>query len=287
MQIVEQALGRPPARVVFEDAGYDFEVLLVDDEWVFRFPRRSGVVAALEVEIALLPELAPTLPSAVPRFEHIVREPVVCVGYRAIEGKPLSPDSTHESARDVGLFLSALHAFDVDRANALGVERPGWQQSYVAQCAEFERLVAPRLDPEEQAAAVQMFRDGIDVLDGFEPVLLHADLGPEHLLCAGGRLAGVIDWGDTRIGDPALDLTWLLHGTEPPFVRALAESYSGRIDERVRGRALFYHRLVPWYEAHYGLFTNQPARVPPALREIRARLPANEHHVRRGRPGRG
>jgi aminoglycoside phosphotransferase (APT) family kinase protein len=273
MQIVEGALGRRPGRIVLEDAGYDYEVLIVDDEWAFRFPRRSGVVAALEVEIALLPELAPTLPCAVPRFEHIVLEPVFCVGYRAIEGEPLSPDSTHEAARDVGLFLSALHAFDVDRAHDLGVERPGWQQSYIAQCAEFERLVAVRLDPAERAVAAQMFHDGIDVLDGFEPVLLHADLGAEHLLCANGRLAGVIDWGDTRIGDPALDFAWLVYGTQPTFVRALAESYSGCIDERFRSRALFYHRLVPWYEAHYGLFTNQPARVAPALGEIRARLP--------------
>jgi aminoglycoside phosphotransferase (APT) family kinase protein len=273
MQIVEQALGRPPKRIVLEDAGYDFAVLIVDAEWVFRFPRRSAVVAALEVEIALLPELAPTLPCAVPRFEHIVLEPVVCVGYRAIKGEPLSPDSAHEPARDVGLFLSALHAFDVERAHALGVERPDWQQSYVAQCAEFERLVAARLDPAEHAVAAQMFRDGIDALDGFEPVLLHADLGAEHLLCADGRLAGVIDWGDARIGDPALDLAWLVHGRQPTLVEALAEWYSGCIDERLLARALFYHRLVPWYEAHYGVFTNQPARVVAALGEIRARLP--------------
>lgn len=272
-QIVEEALGRPPARIMVEDAGYDFEVLIVDDEWVFRFPRRSGVVAALEVEIALLPELAAALPAAVPRFEHVVREPGLCVGYRVIKGEPLSSDWAPELARDVGLFLSALHTFDVDRAYALGVGRPDWRQSYAAQCAEFERLVAPRLDPEEQAVAAQMFRDGIEALDGFEPVLLHADLGPEHLLCADGRLAGVIDWGDTRIGDPALDLAWLVHGTPPEFVTALAEWYSGRIDERFRARALFYHRLVPWFEAHYGLFTNQPARVAPALEEIRVRLP--------------
>jgi aminoglycoside phosphotransferase (APT) family kinase protein len=271
--MVEQALGRLPARVVLEDAGYDFEVLIVDDEWVFRFPRRSRVVAALEVEIALLPELAPTLPCAVPSFEHIVREPVICVGYRAIQGEQLSPESAPELAGDVGLFLSALHTFDVNRAQALGVEWPDWQQSYDAQCAEFERLVASRLDRAERAAAAQMFRDGIDALDGFEPVLLHADLGPEHLLCANGRLAGVIDWGDVRIGDPALDLAWLLHGTQPTFVKALAERYSGCIDECVRARALCYHRLVPWYEAHYGVFTNQPARVEAALGEIRARLP--------------
>ena len=27
----------------------------------------------------------------------------------------------------------------------------------------------------------------------------------------------------------------------------------------------FYHRLAPWYEAHYGLFTNQPAHTERGL----------------------
>jgi aminoglycoside phosphotransferase (APT) family kinase protein len=273
LQIVEQTLGRLPAHIVLEEAGYDFEVLIADDEWVLRFPRRSGVVAALEVEIALLPELGPALPAAVPRFEHVALEPVAWVAYRAIQGEPLRADSAPALARDVGLFLSALHSFDVDRAQALGVERADWQESFVAQCAEFERLVAPRLDAAERAVATEMFRMGMDTLDGFEPVLLHADLLPEHLLCAHDQLVGVIDWGDTRIGDPAFDLAWLLHWAPPAFVTALTESYAGRIDDRLRARALFYHRLEPWYEAHYGLFTNQPARVPPALAEIRTRLP--------------
>src|SRR5436309_124367 len=59
--------------VVEVGEGYDFKVLLVDDEWVFRFARRQGVVAALETEVALLPALAAALPVAVPRFEDGLR----------------------------------------------------------------------------------------------------------------------------------------------------------------------------------------------------------------------
>ena len=55
---------------------YDFEVAIVDDEWVFRFSRRSGVEEALELEIAVLPTLAPALPVNVPSFEYISRNPL-------------------------------------------------------------------------------------------------------------------------------------------------------------------------------------------------------------------
>ena len=61
-RLIADALGRKPGTVLEIDAGYDFEVAIVDDEWVFRFPRRSGVEEALELETLLLPVLAPSLP---------------------------------------------------------------------------------------------------------------------------------------------------------------------------------------------------------------------------------
>ena len=76
------------------------------------------------------------------------------------------------------------------------------------------------------------------------------------------RLAGVIDWGDARLGDPALDYAWALNG---PFA-------DWEVDPDLRRRAWFYHRLDPWYEAHYGLFTDQPAHTERGLAGIRARL---------------
>jgi aminoglycoside phosphotransferase (APT) family kinase protein len=42
--------------------GWDMTVWLVDDRWVFRFPRRERVIPGLINEIAHLPRLAPVLP---------------------------------------------------------------------------------------------------------------------------------------------------------------------------------------------------------------------------------
>ena len=69
----------------------------------------------------------------------------------------------------------------------------------------------PLLDGDTRRRAQRLF-DEVETLVDFEPVLLHADLGPDHLLVRDGRLAGVIDWGDARVGDPALDYAWLLNG---------------------------------------------------------------------------
>jgi aminoglycoside phosphotransferase (APT) family kinase protein len=252
-RLIAAALGRSPSTIVEIDVGYDFEVAIVEDEWVFRFPRRAGVEEALEVEIALLPALASTLPVDVPSFEHVSRDPTF-VGYRLIRGEPL----VDEDPEGVRAFLEALHALD---PSGLPVERRDWIGAYRDQCAEFERLVLPLLDKDRRPDAKRLFGE-VETLVDFEPAILHADLGPEHLRVRDGRLAGVIDWGDARLGDPALDYSWLLNG---PFV-------DWDVDPDLRRRARFYHRLGPWYEAHYGLFTNQPAHTERGLAGIRDRL---------------
>jgi aminoglycoside phosphotransferase (APT) family kinase protein len=252
-RLIAEALGRKPETILEIDVGYDFEVAIVDEDWVFRFPRRSGVEEALELETLLLPALAPSLPVLVPSFEYVSHNPFF-VGYSVIRGEPL----VDEDGEGVRAFLDALHAFDT---RGLPVAAEDWVDAYRNQCAEFERLVFPALDSDRRTRARRLFGD-VDTLSGFEPALLHADLGPEHLLVRDGRLVGVIDWGDTRIGDPALDYAWLLNG---PFA-------DWEVDPDLRRRARFYHRLAPWYEAHYGLFTNQPANIERGVAGINERL---------------
>ena len=134
-RLIADALGQSPRTILELDDGYDFEVAIVDDDWVFRFPRRTGVEEALGLEIVLLPLLAPALPVKVPSFEHISYEPFF-VGYRLIRGEPL----VDEDAGGVRAFLEALHALDPSR---LPVQYLEWVESYREQCAEFERLVLP------------------------------------------------------------------------------------------------------------------------------------------------
>jgi len=251
--LIAEELGRSPRAILEIDSGYDFEVAIVDDEWVFRFPRRAGVEEALELEIALLPAIARALSVDVPLFEHVSRRPLF-VGYRLIRGEPL----VDEDPEGVRAFLEALHALD---ASGLPVERHDWVEAYRDQCAEFERLVFPCVEIDQRVHAKRLFGD-VETLVDFEPVLIHGDLGPAHLLVRDGRLVGVIDWGDMRLGDRALDYAWLLNGPFPNW----------DVDHELRRRARFYHRLAPWYEAHYGLFTNRPEHVVRGLAGIRERL---------------
>ena len=256
---------------VVED-GWDSLVLDLDGEWIVRFPRRSEVEVWIEREIALLPELAPRLPVEIPRFDLIARDGVVCVGYRKLAGSPAKDGVNEQTGDDLGRFLSALHRFPVDRARALGVphfDPPTWREHFTRLCGDFRHRVLPLLQPSEQERAETVFAR-VDELD-FVAVLIHADLGPEHVLCDDGRVIGIIDWSDVRVGDPALDLSWCLNGTPPEFAEAVVRTYGA--DARVRERSLFYHQLGPWYEVVYGLETGQERFVRSGVDGVRARLP--------------
>ena len=194
------------APLVEVDHGWDFKVLILEDEWVLRIPRHRLAAEELEKEIELVPAIADRLPVQVPCFAHVSREPLY-VGYRLIRG------TRHVNEDPLGVrgFLDALHAVPVEEVPA---PRPDWLETYREQADEFRRVVLPLVGDRDAGEALL---DSVESLVGFEPVLTHSDLGPEHLVVHEGRLAGVIDWGDARVGDPAIDYAWLLNGPFPDW----------------------------------------------------------------------
>lgn len=73
--------------------------------------------------------------------------------------------------------------------------------------------------------------------------LVHGDIAPQNLLEAGGRLTGIVDWGDAAWADPAIDFA-KMPLTEIP---AMLEGYTGPWGYHGDGwaaRILWYH--VSW-----------------------------------------
>jgi aminoglycoside phosphotransferase (APT) family kinase protein len=280
---LETRLGLKAPRVVPIEEGWDSSVFEVDGEWIVRAPRRPEVRDWMRVEAALLPALADALPVPIPQFagvEDTARD--FFVAYRKLEGEALSAEACRGSsgaplAAQLASFLADLHAFPRERATAAGLPDVGpgdWivhQERFAVRCVD---VVVPLLAEDERTRAERMFEDLLSGLDTFaETVLIHADLGPAHLLHRGPSLTGVIDWSDARLGDPALDFAWLLHGTGEPFAEALLRAYGGQPDDALPSRALSYHRLGPWHEVLYGLENERSELVKTGLAGVRQRLP--------------
>ncbi len=268
----EQLPGLVGDHVVAIADGWDSEVHVLDGTWVLRVPRRPEVAAEIHAEIALLRELGPTLPVTVPRVEAVGPPEDAWFAYRLIEGSPIRPGAR---AVEVAAFLSALHRFPVERAAELGLPCPVWEESVGRRLDEFSSRVTPLLEPPERSLADRRFAEFREnpANFAFRPAVIHADLGPEHMLCdPDGRLVGVIDWTDAHVGDPALDFAWLLKGLGASFAAELVAAYEGDVQATFVDRAAFFHLLGPWHEVLYGVDFGLPQHVESGLAGVRERL---------------
>lgn len=252
-------------------------VLQINDEYIFRFARWPEVEAQFEKEIRLLPALSPALPVAVPCIEFTWKDCPGCampfVGYRKIHGVPLTPAlATPGLAMQLGEFLSALHSFPAEEAVRLGVSDatpPHWRQQYVDLYDKMRTQVFPWLKPSAQAMWTTAWETFLtdDANFRFRPALIHRDLGAEHILCdpRRGEIAGVIDWGDAAIGDPALDFVGLWAGCGRDFAERVAADYAGDLDETFWRRVFFYANIIPFYTVEFALMTGDDGLLREGL----------------------
>jgi aminoglycoside phosphotransferase (APT) family kinase protein len=243
--------------------GWDNAVWLADERWVFRFPRRAIAIPGVRREIAVLGELAPRLPLAIP-VPRFVGEPTEAFpwpffGAERIPGEELADAGlTAEQrcalGRPLGEFLRALHDVDAPAdlpADPLG---RGDMAKRVPRAIEALEQVAP-LWP-APPAAYEVLEAARELPELPATVLVHGDLHLRHLLLRRGALHGVIDWGDVCRGDPSLDLP-LIWCALPPDGRADFFAAYGSVTEdqllRARVLAIFLSAVLAVYGRHEGM----------------------------------
>ncbi|MEJ8279624.1 phosphotransferase [Pseudonocardia spirodelae] len=236
--------------------GWDSAAVLVDGVWLERTARRPDVEPWLRTETRLLPWLAPRLPLPVP-VPHVVGEDPLVVRHRVLPGEPVTAPGPALGAA-LGRFLRALHAVPVAGAVARGV--PGPEDNRALRAAALARFRGPVADllPGRLRGPVAALCDRLAVA----PVdtLVHGDLNPDHLLVdAAGRLTGVIDWSDSRAGDPAKDLAWALVAAPRGCADAVAATYG--VTPALRARAGDWHRAGPLFAVAFGLDTGDDGLV--------------------------
>jgi aminoglycoside phosphotransferase (APT) family kinase protein len=249
------------------DNGWDVVATLVDGRWVDRSPRWPDREPQLRREAALLPWLAPLLPLPVPVPEVISENPLT-VRHAYLPGGPC-PGTSPAHGAALAEFLQALHAVDPDEAVRHGARAAATSHDELRETLiRMRRAVLPLL-PGDVAAAGRALLVRMQTPPP-TTCLIHGDLGPEHIRVVSRTIGGVIDWGDSCIGDPALDLAWTMLGSAPAFSEALAAAY--RPSDDVVARARDWHQLGPWHEVLYGLGAGGPAFVESGLQGTIRRL---------------
>ncbi|HLX39091.1 MAG TPA: phosphotransferase, partial [Ktedonobacteraceae bacterium] len=162
----------------------------------------------------------------------------------------------------LGVFLSELHRFPTQQAAQLGVDEctpAQWREMYRERYVDIQQRVFPLLDAELCMKSERLWEGflGTEANFTFQPVFIHGDLGCEHIFCdpANSRLTGVIDWGDSIIGDAALDFIGLHWGHGQAFTEGVQANYQGTIDTTFWQRMDFYLLYLPFSELLYGAYS--------------------------------
>lgn len=197
-----------------EATGGDHLLLILDGDYAFRFPRAG--MHRLDLELKLLARLQLEGGVATPRYDHVDPRGRFA-GYRLIDGVPLTrqrfaqlPDRD-DVLRDVARFLATLHGI----TPAEVAPAADWPVNWTA-AAYADRTLAERLPPIAShfpalaaplAAFCRRYRRDAPP----RSVIVHGDLVEEHFLLdeRTHKLAGIIDFGDVALGDPAQDFMGL------------------------------------------------------------------------------
>jgi len=248
--IEEQFPQLKPVKAEVIGEGFDNTVFQVNDEYIFRFPRRQVAAQLLDTENAILPKLVEKLPIPIPNPTFIG---VAGIGYAwPFTGYPIVNGTTPgllptaqriQSVEKLALFLKILHRFPIkdaiqskvpyDELNRLDIKsrRPKLMEN-LHKTAELGLYTSQK--------ELEQFIESLSPdIKGTELALVHGDLHPRNMLVDKvGNVSGIIDWGDTHIGSPAIDLS-IVYTFIPPEGRALFYNIYGRVDKQTENLAKF------------------------------------------------
>ncbi|MET7762650.1 aminoglycoside phosphotransferase family protein [Streptomyces sp. NPDC005393] len=246
------------------------------DGMVVRLPLVRGGAKDVAMEQEWLPRLAPRLPTAIPEVlgagEPAEGYPWPWSVYRWLAGELPEAGALSEPvllAKDLAEFVAAMRSITLQGAPQAHRGGPVSSLDAETRAAIEELRGIPQEDVDCDAAAA-VWEDALRT-PGWEgpSVWLHADLMPGNLLVDGGRLASVIDFGCTGVGDPACDLfpAWNLLPADAREVFREALGVDDATWIRGRGRTLSQALIaLPYYRR-----TN-PAMAYNARHVIRAVL---------------
>jgi aminoglycoside 2''-phosphotransferase len=251
------------------------DVLIINNEWVFRFTKTAWGKELMEMETCLLRYLQSNIsmpvPSPIKWGDGFLVYPLLA-GKTFLRKVWLEQISKMQQsfADELGKFLNELHHVNISGLDwempltLAPITRDTWLDI-------FERIVNkiyPLLLPHQIDWVENLFEPVMKDAEffNFKYSLVHGDLSPYHILYAPEEmhLSGVIDFGVAGLGDPATDLGSLISYYGEGLISKLDNTY--RIFPDLLRRARFYAKAIElqwvligiesredyWFTAHLG-----------------------------------
>lgn len=224
--------------------GWDNRTFRLGDRMTVRLPSADGYVAGLVREERTLAILDSSLRVPIPR--------VVATGAPSakfsrpwsvrewIEGHTLGAVESRERETAISALGDALR--EVQACDTAGGPWAGRASAYrgchISAVAEDVQGLLPLLDRRHAEGCRALWDAAVSTVWTRPPVWVHGDVAPGNMLFdRGGRLAALIDFGQTCVGDPACDLAFAWLSCSPPERDRLRDRLELPGDAWLRGAA--------------------------------------------------
>lgn len=265
--------------------GMDSVAYLINEGYVFKFPKRKDVSENLLKEYRVLKQIAGQLPLAVPDPRYFGNPcetfPYYFMGYPKIPGvflteeryQQLSSSQKENVAKDLAHFLKSLHATQL-KEFVPDLEQD-MRKNFTYEAEQIKKLIAPALEEPQLQEISAEFDKAISDTELFadKQCLCHHDLSGDHLLmdAQSGRLLGVIDFGDVALTDADYDFYYLLTEYDGLGERVL-HYYGHPNPARVIKKANFHEKFYdPFQEVSMGAAFGLDELAEEALQRIKNR----------------
>ena len=235
-RIVEENGGVRVSSVSKLGEGLEFKSFLVNNRWVFRFPKHITEWLDPDAERSFSQRL--NLPISVPQIEFIWEHPwgypVTISGYEYLAGTALEqfrPEDLDQDclATQLGTVLTEIHSMNGD-----DISNTHDQLETLRTCSEDLDEQLSSFDAGEittsQRLAIKSYVDQYRFdLPLSETVVIHGDLGADHILLNDhAQLSGIIDWSNHTKGSRYRDFVGIWRWGGDRFCARVLSNYTHR-----------------------------------------------------------
>jgi len=230
-------------------SGWDYNILLLDDNFVVRIPKNIEAKKRMLANFCLLMYLQKKIDASIP--VPILKDAKSKIAvYKAVNGtviseiryKKLSFSQKNELAREIAVFLSQLHKIPIGALRQCQIPKKNiiLKNKKIINNVKF---IYPHLTQQEKNALNDFMKKRKKTLKGFKPTLTHGDLTSENIFINKNSInrLGIIDFSDASIDDPAQDFSALFsYGDQ--FVNNALKYYKGSQKRGIFKRARIYYQ---------------------------------------------
>ncbi|WP_416728652.1 phosphotransferase family protein [Fictibacillus sp. JL2B1089] len=266
--------------VYHNDVGQNNDVLIINNTLVFRFPKYTNGIVSLIEETKILEHIRGTtsIPIPCPTYKSFERlEPgKVFAGYKRIEGNPFwiedlikvnKADST-KLAIQLVTFLIEIHSISKENfVKDLKLKDSNPYEEMKELFYNIQDKLFKFIDEKAQKDIIDSFKRFLNNEEHLKTTLIHGDFGASNILwnCKTCDITGIIDFGGTRIGDPAYDFAGILSSYGEDFYNKCIDLYPN--SSEIAKRVTFYKSTFALQEALHGLINNDTRAFENGIKE--------------------